>query len=203
MNELTVNGIIINSIKLGLKNAPSIIGAIVLWLLTIWIPYINIGTTIAIFGGLIVELSKGNIISPIEIFDAKYRKNMGEIFLLWGLMVAGIVCGFMFFIIPGYVIAIAWLLSLPLLVDRNINPIEAMTLSNKLTYGKKWTIFLSLLLVSLVGIIVIGILAGVFSLLSITLAGLIGFIGYLGLFSINIAVMSYIYGELTKKEESS
>ena len=37
-----------DSIEIGAKNAPSIVVAVILWLVTIWIPYINIGTTIAI-----------------------------------------------------------------------------------------------------------------------------------------------------------
>ena len=36
-----------DSIEIGAKNAPSIVVAVILWLVTIWIPYINIGTTIA------------------------------------------------------------------------------------------------------------------------------------------------------------
>ena len=31
------------AITIGVKNAPSIIAAIALWLVTIWIPYLNIG----------------------------------------------------------------------------------------------------------------------------------------------------------------
>ncbi|MCG4956686.1 hypothetical protein [Alistipes finegoldii] len=37
-----------DSIAIGVKNAPSVVVAVALWLVTIWIPYINIGTTIAI-----------------------------------------------------------------------------------------------------------------------------------------------------------
>lgn len=36
-----------DSIEIGVKNAPSIVVAVILWLVTIWIPYLNIGTTIA------------------------------------------------------------------------------------------------------------------------------------------------------------
>ena len=37
-----------DSVAIGVKNAPSVIAAVVLFLITIWIPYINIGTFIAI-----------------------------------------------------------------------------------------------------------------------------------------------------------
>lgn len=36
-----------DSIEIGVKNAPSIVVAVTLWLVTIWIPYLNIRTTIA------------------------------------------------------------------------------------------------------------------------------------------------------------
>ncbi|MFR5768563.1 MAG: hypothetical protein ACLUFW_11850 [Alistipes sp.] len=36
-----------DSIEIGVKNAPPIVVAVTLWLVTIWIPYLNIGTTIA------------------------------------------------------------------------------------------------------------------------------------------------------------
>ena len=74
-----------DSIEIGVKNAPSIVVAVILWLVTIWIPYINIGTIIAI-KLLPVELAKGNVINPLSIFDSKYRRYMGEFLITWGLM---------------------------------------------------------------------------------------------------------------------
>ena len=66
------------------------LGATVLWLLTIWIPYLNVGTTIAM-NTIPIELSKGKVISPLFIFDGKYRKYMGEYFTLIGLMYLAII----------------------------------------------------------------------------------------------------------------
>lgn len=40
-----------DSVAIGVKNAPSVIAAVALWLITIWIPYLNVGTTIAITVG--------------------------------------------------------------------------------------------------------------------------------------------------------
>ena len=71
--KITVMGVIQEGIGVGLKNSLSLLGAIVLWILTIWIPYINVGTTIAIYT-IPVALSKGKVISPTFIFDAKYRQ---------------------------------------------------------------------------------------------------------------------------------
>ena len=48
MNKVSFRLTFAEALEIGVKNAPSIIGCVVLWLLTIWVPYINVGTTIAI-----------------------------------------------------------------------------------------------------------------------------------------------------------
>ncbi len=128
------------AITIGVKNAPSIIAAIALWLVTIWIPYLNIGTTIAI-ALLPTELAKGNIINPLGIFDSKYRRYMGEYLLTVILMVLGIYAAMLFLFVPGIVLAIAWSLSVYFLIEKSMNPIQAIKASNDATYGSKWTIF--------------------------------------------------------------
>lgn len=128
------------AIAIGTKNAPSIIGAVILWVLTIWIPYINLGTTIAITL-LPTELAKGNIINPLSIFDSKYRRYMGEYILTAGLMFLGILFSAFFLIIPAIVIGLAWSLSLYFLIEKGKNPMEAIKASNDATYGSKWTMF--------------------------------------------------------------
>lgn len=147
--KITIQSILTNGFTIGIQNAASLVGAIVLWILTIWIPYINIGTTIAI-ATLPIEMSKGKIFSPLSIFDKKYYSFMGEFFLLMGLMLSGITMGMIFFIIPGYVIAIAWSLAVYLLIDKKMNPMEALSASNKMTMGYKWTIFLALFVLMIV-----------------------------------------------------
>ncbi len=69
-----------DSVAIGVKNAPSVIAAVALWLITIWIPYLNVGTTIAITL-LPTQLAKGEIVNPLGIFDSKYRRYMGEFFI--------------------------------------------------------------------------------------------------------------------------
>ena len=116
------------------------LGATVLWLLTIWIPYLNVGTTIAM-ATIPIELSKGKVISPLFIFDGKYRKFMGEYFTLIGLMYLAIIPALFFMIVPGIIISIGWSLAIYILLDKGVAPGEAMIRSNKATYGYKWTIF--------------------------------------------------------------
>jgi hypothetical protein len=202
MNQLTIGKIITNSIQLGIKNMASIVGAVILWLITIWIPYLNVGTTIAMVG-IVIALSKGGVVSPLEIFSAKYRKNMGEFFLLVAFLWMGITAGYLFVIIPGIVISIAWSQAIFLLIDKEMNPTEAITVSNKLTYGKKWTIFLANFILIIILSIAIYILVLIFGAISDTLGNIIGLIGYIALLTIMMAASAYIYGELNKELESS
>jgi len=152
--ELTVGGIISEGFQLALKNAASILGAVVLWALTIWIPYINVGTTIAIMT-MPIELSKGNIMSPLSIFDPKYRKYMGEVFILLGLIYIAVSIAAAFLFVPAIVISLAWSLSVYLLLDKGMNPTEAINKSNELTYGKKWTMFFGKMVLALAPYIVL------------------------------------------------
>lgn len=138
--KITVFSVIQEGTSIGLKNALSLFGAVILWLVTIWIPYINVGTTIAMFS-IPVALSRGNVVSPLFIFDAKYRQYMGEFFTLIGLMLLSLIPAFLFMVVPAYVIALGWSLAIYILLDKGVSPGEALVQSNKATNGYKWTIF--------------------------------------------------------------
>ncbi len=159
-NKITVFGVIPEGFNIGVKNALSLLGAVILYILTIWIPFINVGTTIAM-ASLPVALSKGKIVSPTFIFDAKYRKYMGEYFTLIGLMSIAILPALLFMIVPGIIIAIGWSLAIYILLDKEVAPGEAMIQSNKATYGYKWTIFA----ISFILVVVFMVLTYIFSLL--------------------------------------
>ena len=134
--------------SLGLRNSLSIIGAYLLYILTIWVPYINVGTTIAIVS-LPVSISKGRVISPLEIFYSKYRKNMGTFFLLLFFMFFGYIFSILFLVIPFIILSLSWSQAIFLLVDKGINPMQALNESNKITYNYKIKIFLIQLILSI------------------------------------------------------
>mgnify|MGYP006273473391 CR=1 FL=1 len=138
--KFTFSDALSNAYQIGIKNILSLIGAIILWILTIWIPYINVGTTIAIVT-IPASLSRGKVISPTEIFNKRYLKNMGDFFLVTALRGIGVYIAFLFMIIPGIVLSLAWSLAVLLVVDKGINANQSLNLSNKLTYGYKWIIF--------------------------------------------------------------
>jgi len=117
MNQkLAVGATIKDGIAIGSKNIGSILVNVLLWVLTVWIPYLNVGTTIGLMVGIVSKASKGEIISPTEIFNPQHRKYMGEFFLTNGLVGIGVAVATAFFVIPGIVLGYAWSLAVLLAV---------------------------------------------------------------------------------------
>lgn len=195
VRKITVSGVLQEGVGIGLKNAASLFVAVLLWLLTFWIPYLNVGTTIAL-STIPIELSKGKVVSPMFIFDAKYRKYMGEYFNLIGLMFLSIFPAMFFLIIPAYVIAIGWSLAVFILLDKAVSPSEAMILSNKATYGYKWTIFF----VNLALVLAFYILGLVFVFIPV-LGALLIFVLLLVLLVTQLGCSAVIYRDLMKEEK--
>lgn len=169
--KITVMGVLKEGISIGIKNLVSLLVATILWILTIWVPYINVGTTIAM-STIPIELSKGNIISPLFIFDSKYRRYIGEYFTLQGMMFIAMLASAAFLFFPMLVVAIGWSLAVFILLDKGVAPGEALVRSNKATYGYKWTIFGVYVLLALVWLVLNYIF------------GLIPFIGFIFCFVI-------------------
>ncbi len=198
MNDLTIVGIISQGFAIGLKNLVSLIIAVVLWLVTIWIPYVNVGTTIGLLS-IVIAMSKGSMISPFEIFDARYRKYIGEFFLVLAIVQLGTFIGFIFMIIPGIVISIAWSMALYLLIDKELNPMEAVKVSNQITYGEKWVIFFGLLLLGIILVVVAHILSFIGSLIADSVGTLLGIIGVIIVMPVILGAYAHIYGTLVQK----
>jgi hypothetical protein len=194
--KLDIIATVKEGISIGLGNIVPIFVNVLLWVLTIWIPYLNVGTTIGLWVGIVSKASRDEVIPMTEIFDAKYRKYMGEFFITSGLISVGISMGIAFFIIPGIIISIAWSLALLLVIDKEKNPTEAITLSNNYTYGNKGRMFCIYLLVFLVSGIVMVIL------------GLIPILGGILVFAVSLLMMftlvglqASIYKQLTKNKK--
>lgn len=131
-----------DAIAIGTKNAVPLLLTVLTYLLTCWIPYFNIGTTIAM-ATLPSKLAQGKTISPNFIFDSVYRRQIGNYLLFEGLYVMIILPTILsvLFIPALPVLFIMYCLSLFILFDEETNPIEALELSRKATYGFKWKIF--------------------------------------------------------------
>ncbi len=195
--NITVSGAVSESFGTMLKNIPSLLGAAILWILTCWIPYINVGTTIAMFYGMPLELSRGGVMNPLSIFDAKYRKYMGEFFACVGLMSVSIIPALLFMIVPGIIISIGWCFAILLIVDKEMNPSEAMQKSTQYTYGHKWTIFLTTLVVYIGLAIAAGILSWIFEKIDV---GFLTFLVFLFIMvcyiSVGVAITATFYRHL-------
>ncbi|MCX7879900.1 MAG: YciC family protein [Ignavibacteria bacterium] len=152
--ELSVGSIISNGFAIGFKYFFQLIGSFFLYLISIWIPYVNVGTTIGIYG-LIVKMSKGEDFSIGEIFSKKYRDFMPDFLLLLALVSAGVGIAYGFVLIPGLILSISWMLSYYYLLDKNMGVFESIKASSKSTYGYKWDIFGGLFILMLIWFVVV------------------------------------------------
>lgn len=157
------------------------------------------GTTIAMMT-IPIELSRGKVISPLFIFDGKYRQYMGEFFTLIGLMYLAIIPALFFMIVPGIIISIGWSLAIYILLDKGIAPGEAMIRSNKATYGYKWTIFGVNVVLFLLYIVLWYLIIAVFYF-----SGFLGFILWFIIIAllmvVNLGCEAVIYRNLVMEEK--
>jgi len=196
VKKLDIIATIKDGISIGMSNMVPIFVNVLLWALTCWIPYLNVGTTIGLWVGIVSKASRGEAIPMTEIFDSKYRKYMGEYFITSGLVGIGVFAGFLFVIIPGIVICIAWSLAQLLVIDKGKNPSEAIILSNEYTYGNKGRMFWIYILVSLASFIVMLILA-----LIPVVGGFLGFVVSILMMFVFIGLQASIYKQLTKSKK--
>lgn len=215
--DLSVGSIISNGFSLGFKNLFRIIGCYILWAVTFWIPYINVGTTIGLYG-IVVKMSKGERFNVGEIFKREYRLIMPEFLLLTMLCGITLYIAYLFLIIPGIILSIAWGFSFYFLIDKGLGVVESLKASNKTTLGHKWDIFGGMFILYLIGLVFTLIFWLIFKtkpeefsefgsnlgLLGISLPNAIGIILIIIVWLIMSAVIigaeAYIYRELSKKE---
>lgn len=192
--KLSVGDIVSNSLSIGMKNFVPLLITGILYIITIWIPYLNLGTTIGIWD-LVAKLGRGEKINPTDIFDEKYRRRIGDFFLLLAFLAAGMIAGF---IVPGAgtVIQIAWMLALPLFVDKETDPMESITMSNRLMHGNKLTVFLAM--------VILGVAMGVGALILMFIGSQIHeFLGlllllvvYAVVLPVYLGMIAYVYARL-------
>lgn len=158
MKKLDIIATISDGVKFGVKNILALLITMVLYALTCWIPYLNVGTTVGLVK-FIISMSQGTVADPLILFDKSNFDNLGNLFLFLGLMTMGLLIASLFFIVPAIILGIAWGYALYFLVDRNMKPIEALELSFKATDGEKWRILAVQLIVVIAMIVVISLFA--------------------------------------------
>ena len=171
--KLQVIPTLVEACQLGIKNVVPLILTVLLYAVTVWIPYLNVGTTVGLYR-IIIDMSKGKTIDPLSIFKKENFENMGGFFLMLGFLTLGITAAMAFMFIPALVMGIAWGYAIYIFLDKKASPVKAMMLSDKATYGEKWTIFF-------IGII-FGLAAGL-------LCGLFGAIPYVGVVFVLLLVL--------------
>ena len=141
----------------GLKNIPSLVGLVILYVLTLWIPYLNVGTTVGMYKA-VIKIGRGEVINPVDIFSSEHRRNMGDFFLLTGFITLGIVSALAFTFFPALVVSIGWGFAYYFFIDKGLSPVKALKVSWKVTDGEKWRILGIMVLACLAFILVMGIL---------------------------------------------
>lgn len=139
------------------------------YVLTLWIPYLNIGTTIAMFH-LPSLIARDQPLSRIFIFDSHYRRYMIEFLQLLFTKFLKFFClgipSMMFGGVPVVILSIRWrfaeVLMLDYLIDnRSTDANDVMSRSAHYSYGSNWTAFISGVVTNLLLIVVTAILCGV------------------------------------------
>lgn len=156
--KINVLDTIKDAFQLAIKNVLSLLLLVILFLLTVWIPYLNVGTSVGLYKA-VIAMSRGEVVDPMSIFDKENFKVFGNFFLLLGLMSMGITgaCAFMF--VPGIVLSLAWSFAFYLLIDKGVSPLKSLTLSFDITRGEKWRIFAISLLTGILICLVAGLCA--------------------------------------------
>jgi len=206
MKTLEFTDILTNAISIGARNSISVVGALILWLVTFWIPYLNVGTTIGLLG-MIATMGRGETMSPTQIFDARYRKQMGEFFLVTIFVTMGVYIGVAFLVIPGIVIGLAWMLAPLLVLDQGVNPMAALQQSNDLMDGNKGAVFLAQFAVNFVGCLVVTVILTIAGFINVgvisALAGLVCMAIYIVMMTANLGVAAYVYGALVPADAAA
>jgi len=201
MNKLPFKETLGEACQIGLKNILSLIAVTLLYIVTIWIPYINVGTTLAM-SALPAELAKGRVIDPFFIFESKYRKNMGEYLILGMIEFGAMLLAMCFLIVPVFVLGLSWSLAVLLFVDKGMKPLDALHASNELTYGYKWRIFGLVFVLSVCLGIVDGIVVGICTAIDQNVLAAV-FNGIISILFVPFALGldAVIYRNLTREEE--
>ena len=101
--KINVMDTIKDGFQLAIKNVLPLILLVILYVITVWIPYLNVGTTIGLYKA-VIAMSRGEVVDPVSIFDKENFKFFGNFFLLMGFMSMGITAATAFMFVPGIIL---------------------------------------------------------------------------------------------------
>ena len=194
-SKLNFQKTLVDGFNLGIKNIGNLLLMAFLYMITFWIPYLNVGTTIGFYKN-VIALSKGEEVVPTSIFKKENFKNLGDFFLLFGLQTAGIGAAAMFFFIPAMVVSLAWQFAMYFFLDKGTSPLKSLSVSYNATLGEKWTLFFVYLACAVVIGLVVGLLAAIPKV-----GGLLAFLAIIACVAIVIGVEATLYKYFREKVE--
>jgi len=158
--KLDIMQTIKDGVRYGLKNFLPLLLMVLLYMVTIWIPYLNVGTTIGLYKA-VIRIGRGESIDPTAIFAKENFQNLSGFFLLLGLLYVGTAVAFCFMFIPAFIMSIAWGYAIYFFLEKKVSPLKSLQLSYDSTYGNKWRIFFVGLVASLCTCILCGLVAAI------------------------------------------
>lgn len=158
--KLDIMQTIQDGVRYGLKNFVPLLLMVLLYVVTVWIPYLNVGTTIGLYKA-VIGIGRGETIDPTAIFAKENFKNLSGFFLLLGLVYIGTIAACCFMFIPGIVLGIAWGFAIYFFLDKNVSPLKSLQLSYDTTFGNKWRIFAVEIIATILVLIICCILAAI------------------------------------------
>ena len=140
-----------------------------------------------LYAGIFMILIKHSIGSPIQVGELfNHYDKIVPIFIVMFLTQILVMIGLVLFIIPGIYLMVCFSFALPLVIEKNMSPIEALKTSRKVVHHK-WFSFAGFFLLGLV-VILAGVLALLVGLVwAIPLASLAWALVYRDVFGIESA----------------
>ena len=194
--KLDIMQTIKDGVRYGLKNFLPLLLMVILYLVTVWIPYLNIGTTIGLYKA-VIAIGRGETIDPTAIFAKENFKDLSGFFLLLGLLYMGVTVACFFMFIPGLVMSIAWGFAIYFFLDKKVSPLKALRLSYDTTFGNKWRIFFLGLLCG----VIVGILCGVCAMIP-KAGAVVAVLMSLLCTAICVAIQGVMYNFFSKKADT-
>ena len=193
--KLDIMQTIKDGVQYGLKNFFPLLLMVILYVVTVWIPYLNVGTSIGLYKA-VIGIGRGETIDPTAIFAKENFQNLSGFFLLLGLLYIGIVVAMFFMFIPGIVMSVAWGFAIYFFIDKKVSPLKALQLSYDSTFGNKWRIFFLEFLCALL----IGIICGVLTAIP-KVGPVLGVLASIVCAAIMVAVEGVMYDFFSKKAD--
>lgn len=194
--KLNIVQTIKDGVRYGLKNFLPLLLMVILYLVTVWIPYLNVGTTIGFYKA-IIGIGRGETIDPVSIFSKDNFKNLSGFFLLLGLLYVGTTVAFLFMFIPGIVMGIAWGFAIYFFLDKKVSPLKSLQLSYDSTFGNKWRIFF----VGLILAFAIGLVCGLLGAIP-KVGGVLAVLASIVCCAIAVAIEGVMYDFFSKKADA-